>query len=142
MHATVSHIVPGGYFGDDRFSSRKTYIWPQGPPKSAHFFFSLVVLGGQKSPKWRSGGRRVGPIDFFGGPFGAFWALRGPKSRFFEISGGTLNATVSHIVPGGPRGAPEGLQGSYFRAILVVSGWISEPFWGSTSRFCIYVLTN
>jgi len=37
---------PKGHFGDCRFSSRKTYIGPQGPPKVTSCLFLCVVLGG------------------------------------------------------------------------------------------------
>ena len=72
-----------------------------------------------------------------GRPFGPFWALEGPKSRFSEIPGGTLKATVSHKVPGAPQGPPEGPPRSDFGAILVVWRSISEPLWGSMDPFWI-----
>ena len=112
----------GAFWRASFFLKENVHLAPRAP-QSGLFFVSFGVLGGQKTPKWRFGGRRVGSINFFGGPFGSFWALRGPKSRFFEISGGTLNATVSHIVPGAPQGPPKDPQG----AILERFGSPNDP---------------
>ena len=121
---------PKGHFGDCRFSLRKTHIGPQGPPKVTSSFH-LSFWGGKKTPKGRFRGRRVEPKNRFGGPFGPFWALEGPKSRFSEIPGGTLKATVSHKIRGAPQGPPKerfwsdfGRLGVDFGATLGVHGSI------------------
>ena len=126
---------------------------PKGPFWRCSFFLKENVHRAPRAPKSdlifvfvrRFGGPKNAQVAFSGAPGRAYKSLWGPfglllgpsrseKSIFRDLRWNVERDRFAQSPRSAP-GTPEGPPRTDFGAILVVSGSISEPLWGSTGRF-------
>ena len=130
---------PKGHFGDCRFSSRKTYIGPQGPLKVTSFF-SMCRFGGAKNAQVALSGA---PGRAYQSLWGPLWPLLGPRRSeklifrhaWWNLEGNRC-AQNPRSAPGPPRRTPKGRFWSDFGRLGVDFGATLGVHGPILDRFC------